>query len=206
MDDILRARQPTTDILDSTFNIKGTTFQFLDLGGQRNERRKWINCFENMTSMLYITSLNDYDLHMSPDELKAINQDPSGKINRMKESLDLFHTILTWKKIEPQDESKNTANESLLFGDVAIIMFLNKTDLFEEKFHSSSLKNLFPDYENSSLEDAKRFIAHKFFDTKRNENNYYHFTNALDTKNVEVVIDNVKDTILQTLTKSIGLF
>ena len=71
---------------------------FVDVGGQRSERRKWINCFENVTSMLFVTSMSDYDLTMSPDELKASNSKGLTEINRMKDSLDLFSTLVNWKK------------------------------------------------------------------------------------------------------------
>lgn len=209
IEDILRVRKATTDILDYTFDIKGTTFQFLDVGGQRSERRKWVNCFENITSMLYITSLSDYDLDITEDELKLSNTSSSVKINRMKESIDLFHTIMKWKKKEFQPEnaeSKKPVKDSLLFEDVAIILFLNKIDLFADKFHQSSLKTCFPDYEDCSMDDSKNFVANKFLGNERKDNTYHHFTYALDTKHVEVVISVVKDTILQTLAKSMALF
>ena len=32
-----------------------------DVGGQRSERRKWIHCFENVTSVLFLTALSEYD-------------------------------------------------------------------------------------------------------------------------------------------------
>ncbi len=105
IDDLLRVRQPTTGILEYTFKLKGAYFMFLDVGGQRSERRKWINCFENVTSMLFVTSLSDYDLTMSPDELKTSNSSNQGEINRMKDSLDLFYTIVNWKKIEYRKKS-----------------------------------------------------------------------------------------------------
>jgi hypothetical protein len=40
-DDILRARLRTSGIVERTIPINGVDFKFLDVGGQRNERRKW---------------------------------------------------------------------------------------------------------------------------------------------------------------------
>lgn len=32
-----------------------------DVGGQRSERKKWIHCFENVTSIIYCVALSEYD-------------------------------------------------------------------------------------------------------------------------------------------------
>ena len=31
------------------------------VGGQRSERRKWIHCFENVTSIMFLVALSEYD-------------------------------------------------------------------------------------------------------------------------------------------------
>lgn len=33
----------------------------IDVGGQKNERRKWIHCFEDVTAILFLVSLSGYD-------------------------------------------------------------------------------------------------------------------------------------------------
>lgn len=33
----------------------------VDVGGQRSERRKWIHCFENVTSIMFLAALSEYD-------------------------------------------------------------------------------------------------------------------------------------------------
>lgn len=35
------------------YNIDGTTFEMYDVGGQRNERKKWIHCFEGNSVFYY---------------------------------------------------------------------------------------------------------------------------------------------------------
>lgn len=32
-----------------------------DVGGQRSERKKWIHCFEAVTSIIFCVSLSEYD-------------------------------------------------------------------------------------------------------------------------------------------------
>lgn len=32
-----------------------------DVGGQRSEMKKWIHCFESVTSIIFCTALSEYD-------------------------------------------------------------------------------------------------------------------------------------------------
>jgi hypothetical protein len=41
-----------------------------DVGGQRSERKKWIHCFESVTSIIFCTALSEYDQGL----LEAHNQ------------------------------------------------------------------------------------------------------------------------------------
>ena len=45
----------------------------VDVGGQRSERRKWIHCFENVTSIMFLVALSEYDqvLVESDNEVSA---------------------------------------------------------------------------------------------------------------------------------------
>lgn len=45
----------------------------VDVGGQRSERRKWIHCFENVTSIIFLVALSEYDqiLFESENEVRA---------------------------------------------------------------------------------------------------------------------------------------
>ena len=50
----------------------------VDVGGQRSERRKWIHCFENVTSIIFLVALSEYDqiLFESDNEVGANGKDP----------------------------------------------------------------------------------------------------------------------------------
>lgn len=37
------------------------TRSMFDVGGQRSERKKWIHCFENVTSIIFCVALSEYD-------------------------------------------------------------------------------------------------------------------------------------------------
>jgi guanine nucleotide-binding protein G(i) subunit alpha len=47
--DVLRSRAKTTGIIETEFQIEGTNFQVVDVGGQRSERKKWMHCFQDVT-------------------------------------------------------------------------------------------------------------------------------------------------------------
>ncbi|XP_034080315.1 guanine nucleotide-binding protein subunit alpha-13-like [Gymnodraco acuticeps] len=105
--------------------------------------------------------------------------------NRLSESLNIFETIVN----------------NRVFSNVSIILFLNKTDLLEEKVKQVSIKDYFPEFsgEPSSLADVQRFLV-ECFRKKRRENQqkplYHHFTTAINTENIRLVFRDVKDTIL----------
>ena len=75
LQDILRVRVPTTGIIEYPFTLDGITFRMVDVGGQRSERRKWIHCFENVTSIMFLVALSEYDqvLAESDHEVYSFN-------------------------------------------------------------------------------------------------------------------------------------
>ena len=59
--DILRTRVKTTGIVEINFSFKDLNFRVFDVGGQRSERKKWIHCFEDVTAIIFIVALSEYD-------------------------------------------------------------------------------------------------------------------------------------------------
>lgn len=119
--DVLRSRVKTTGITETTFIIGDLTYRMFDVGGQRSERKKWIHCFENVTTILFLVAISEYDQLLFEDET----------VNRMQEALTLFDSICN----------------SRWFIKTSIILFLNKIDRFREKLPISPMKNYFGDYE-----------------------------------------------------------
>ncbi|TKS84685.1 Guanine nucleotide-binding protein subunit alpha-14 [Collichthys lucidus] len=173
LQDILRVRVPTTGIIEYPFDLQKVIFRMVDVGGQRSERRKWIHCFENVTSIIFLAALSEYDQVLYESE----------KDNRLSESLALFKTILSYK----------------WFQESSTILFLNKTDLLEEKITQSDLATYFPAYTGPRCdsESAKKFILQMYKDQHgdRQKPLYTHFTCATDTENIRVVFRAVKDTL-----------
>ena len=59
--DVLRSRVRTTGIVQQDFQIKAKKYTMFDVGGQRNERRKWIHCCDNVTAVIFVTAVSEYD-------------------------------------------------------------------------------------------------------------------------------------------------
>ena len=70
--DILRSRVKTTGIVETTFKIGDLTYRMFDVGGQRSERKKWIHCFENVTAIIFMVAISEYDQVLLEDETVVI--------------------------------------------------------------------------------------------------------------------------------------
>lgn len=51
-EDILQARARTSGVVSIEFKIDDTECRMFDVGGQRNERKKWISHFDNVTAIM----------------------------------------------------------------------------------------------------------------------------------------------------------
>merc|ERR1712137_432420 len=181
--DVLRARVRSTGIDEAEFELEDFSFRMLDVGGQRSERRKWIHCFDCVTSVLFCTSLSEYDQTLREDDSQ----------NRMKESLLLF------------DEIRN----SPWFKQTPFMLFLNKTDLFREKIevHKIPLKTCFDEYDGAQTFDAgAEFIRKKFLELNTdNQDVFVHLTCAISTENVKFVFNAVKQKLLSDTLQEMGM-
>jgi len=110
----------------------------VDVGGQRSERRKWIHCFENVTSIMFLAALSEYDQVL----VESDNE------NRMEESKALFRTIITYP----------------WFTNSSVILFLNKKDLLEEKIMHSHLVDYFPEFDGLDSSFCFLVFRLKMFD------------------------------------------
>jgi len=188
--DILRCRVLTSGIFETKFQVDRVNFHMFDVGGQRDERRKWIQCFNDVTAIIFVTACSSYNMVLREDASQ----------NRLKESLELFKSIWInrWLKT------------------ISVILFLNKQDLLSEKIRSgrSRLETYFPDFarystpadvpsesgEDAEVIRAKYFIRDEFLkiSTASGEGRHYcypHFTCAVDTENIRRVFNDCKDII-----------
>ena len=177
LQDVLHVRIRTSGIVEAHFKIDNQPFRMFDVGGQRNERKKWIHCFEDVTAVLYVCSLSGYDQVCYEDS----NQ------NRLVESLDLFERT----------------RASKWFKNTPFILFLNKDDLFREKIKKVDLRNTekkwFLQYNGGTNYEAARLFIQQKFDEKLDDEKqqlYSHFTTAVDSGNVKHVFNSCKSIFL----------
>jgi len=180
--DVYRVRIKTTGVIENDFEIEGNKFKLVDVGGQRNERKKWIHCFEDVTAVIFVASLSEYDQMLYEDQ----------NVNRMTEALNLF------------DETCH----SRWFHNTNMMLFLNKRDLFNEKIKKVPLTVHFPEYKGKNeYEEGVEFLREKFESKNKNGDRhiYTHVTCATDTDNVQAVFNATKDIIIRSSLQSAGL-
>jgi len=144
----------------------------VDVGGQRSERKKWLGCFQDVMAILFCVALSEYDQTLWED----------ARVNRMHESLELFGS---------------TAN-SKWFPNTSKILFLNKSDIFQDKIARKDLKCCFPDYNGGcDFLNATHFIEQKFVERNKTKTPVFtHITCATNTENIQFVFNTVKEIVL----------
>jgi len=184
-EDILLVRKRTTGIIEEHFIIRSTKFHIFDVGGQRNERKKWMHCFERVTAVIFVASLSSYNEVLLEDETVTV----------MNEEINLFENICN----------------SRWFTDTAFILFLNKRDLFELKFKTNQipLRKCFSDFhgDQNELNRGMEFIKKKYLSRNNSAQKqiYCHFTCATDKDNVTNLFNDVQQVVINTSLKVGGL-
>ncbi|RZC91738.1 hypothetical protein C5167_027798 [Papaver somniferum] len=148
-EDVLYARVRTTGVVEIQFSPvgenkkSGEVYRLFDVGGQRNERRKWIHLFEGVTAVIFCAAISEYDQTLFEDDNR----------NRMMETKELFDWVL----------------KQPCFEKTSIMLFLNKFDIFEKKVLNVPLNacDWFKDYQPVStgkqeIEHAYEFVKKKF--------------------------------------------
>ncbi|UNI15378.1 G-Protein alpha subunit [Purpureocillium takamizusanense] len=182
--DILCARLKTTGITECHFATGHLTYRIFDVGGQRSERKKWIHCFDDVQSVLFLVAISGYD--------QCLVEDMDG--NQMNEALMLFESIVN----------------SRWFTRSAMIIFLNKMDLFKEKLPRRPITDHgFTDYRGApdDYKAASSYFLEKFRGQCRDPEKeiYGHFTNATDTNLIKITMHSVQDMIIQRNLKHLML-
>uniref|UniRef100_A0A669EI19 Guanine nucleotide-binding protein G(s) subunit alpha n=1 Tax=Oreochromis niloticus TaxID=8128 RepID=A0A669EI19_ORENI len=127
--DLLRCRVLTSGIFETRFQVDKVNFHMFDVGGQRDERRKWIQCFNDVTAIIFVVASSSYNMVIREDN----------QTNRLQEALNLF---------------KNIWNNRWL-RTISVILFLNKQDLLAEKVLAgkSKIEEYFPEFARYTTPD-----------------------------------------------------
>ncbi|XP_021962817.1 guanine nucleotide-binding protein G(f) subunit alpha isoform X2 [Folsomia candida] len=196
-------------------------FWMFDVGGQKGERRKWIQVFDGIQTVLFMVACNTFDQVLVADEERPIN--------RLQESLNLFQDV--WI--------------SRFLRYAGFIVFLNKQDLLKDKINAgNNIGQYFPQYYTYSVDPedgdnndtyirTRCFIRdlfhlatdvtppptprktttptvgfqedHKYKKPPRDHRElFFHFTTATDTNNIKLVFVDVHSMILNQNLREIG--
>mmetsp|Transcript_4866 Transcript_4866/g.5624 ORF Transcript_4866/g.5624 Transcript_4866/m.5624 type:complete len:387 (-) Transcript_4866:151-1311(-) len=211
--DILHSRVRTSGVVEEQFSMGEAKFAMYDVGGQRNERRKWIHSFQNVTTVMFVAAISEYNQVLYEDN----------RVNRQDEAVQLFRQQL----------------ESEWFIKVPFILFLNKVDLFREKLPHIPFK-LDSEKEKRNLDyDGPECDPNTDYSINGDDENfelvfkatteylknlyesqadlphiaearegavYTHFTNSTDSSNVERIMTACKDIILKDNLRAGGWF
>jgi len=176
--DVVFGRARTTGIIHTTFEQPPHTWTIADVGGQRSERRKWIKCFQDVTSIVFVVNLAGYNSVLFEDSKK----------NRMHEALSVFEEI--------------TSNP--IFINTPIFLFLNKKDLFEQGLRIKGIEECFPDYKGKRHDTMENitFIANKFRSRlKVSQQEFFEWwlVSASERREVKYCFEELKDSVNKAL-------
>jgi GTPase SAR1 family protein len=169
-DEILMVRDPTRTIETIDFKYGKALFRVIDVGGQRMERPKW-NLTGDITAVIFVFAMTEYNQTLREDV----------KMNRMKESLNLFDIACNRR-----------------YPDKPILLFGNKNDLFEAKIKKYDLKICFPSYKaGCEYQPAVDYMKTKFLNARKDKEKdvFVMWTTATDTKNMEFIISSMLDIV-----------
>ena len=132
---------------------------------------------------MFLAAISEYDQVLAED----------GQTNRLKESVNLFRTILNYQ----------------WFRNTAVVLFLNKKDLLEEKIKSgrNPVSNFFPDCYPDDYENAVEYFKELFVESNPNQDErdiYPHVTCAVDPNNIKVVDTAVQVVIMNVILGNVG--
>ncbi|TMS34806.1 hypothetical protein L596_002323 [Steinernema carpocapsae] len=184
--DVLRSRVATTGIHEIEFSYKEVILRMVDVGGQRSEQRKWIHCFDNVNGVLFVSEVSGYN--QTIDDGEKI-------MNRMKYSMQLFKSIV---------------NNRCFGKKTAMILFMNKIDVFKERLPLFPLTTCFKTYKGANeYEPCAKYISDRFRHVVSQEISkerpiYIHFTNATDTQNIDRVFESCIDVVFKISMEKVG--
>ena len=143
-----------------------------------------VNQFDNVTSVVFLASMSEYDQQLLEDESE----------NRMRESLKVFRQV----------------SHLSTFANKDIILFLNKKDLFEEKIRKKDLTCVFGGYTGGKdFKKAAEYIEKRYKHASGADEDsrrvYPHRTCATDTENIKHIFVTIKDGILTRALQANGM-
>jgi len=176
---MLAFRVKTTGVRQEQFinEAEKTTVQIIDVGGQKSERKKWMNQFDSVDLVIYFSSLDGYSLEL---------HECDG--NRLDDDLQLFRNLMLEV---PQKK---------------FWLFLQtKYDVLEKTLLVSPITNTYPEIPVDKAKDATfvaKFLQEKFDEIFDGQKIVFFTANMLVTDQLGVVWDTIRKYLMAGLLKA----
>lgn len=187
-DDILRIRLRTVGFDEAVFSYKGSRFRVLDVGGQRSERRNWQEQLNKATCIMFVSSLTEFDQQLREDFSQS----------RLEETMHLWAELTD---LVARRQSK----------DLALILLLNKLDLFQEKMRGPSKTNFQRYFKSYKGQLAWAPCAAHVRDTflamagPKGVDVTVHLVSAVESDSARLLWQDVRDMLRDRLLRNLGL-
>ncbi|KAJ3602598.1 hypothetical protein NHX12_030350 [Muraenolepis orangiensis] len=193
--DLLRCRVLTSGIFETRFQIDKVNFHMFDVGGQRDERRKWIQCFngkalqcalQDVTAIIFVVASSSYNMVIREDNYT----------NRLQEALNLFKSI--WNNRCP---SQVLCIPGYVQVSITGVVYTGYVQVSITGVVYTWMCPAIPEQgEDPRVTRAKYFIRDEFLriSTASGDGRHYcypHFTCAVDTENIRRVFSDCRDII-----------
>nr|8W89_A Chain A, Guanine nucleotide-binding protein G(s) subunit alpha isoforms short [Homo sapiens]8W8A_A Chain A, Guanine nucleotide-binding protein G(s) subunit alpha isoforms short [Homo sapiens] len=176
----MRIYHVNSGIFETKFQVDKVNFHMFDVGAQRDERRKWIQCFNDVTAIIFVVDSSDY--------------------NRLQEALNDFKSIWNNRWLRTISvilflNKQDLLAEKVLAGKSKI------EDYFPEFARYTTPEDATPEPgEDPRVTRAKYFIRDEFLriSTASGDGRHYcypHFTCSVDTENARRIFNDCRDII-----------
>eukprot|EP00474_Spongospora_subterranea_P000350 CRZ00808.1 hypothetical protein [Spongospora subterranea] len=181
--DYLHCTVRSSGITEANVEVAGKPIQFLDVGGRRAERKKWLPCFHNLGAIVFLASIGDFQ--------ESLEEDPTA--NRLLESLAVFEELVNCRNCI----------------GVPVIVVFTKIDLLPQTMRKYSLTNLFPQFaDDQNPSKAIAFLKSTFLSrvTRSGAEQVTVLTcSVLDRASASGTIRTIRDVIQHSSTLKIKL-
>jgi len=189
-EDILRCRQRTAGANTTTIYLSKQYFEFHDVGGQKPEQKKWEQIMDGhiFSAILYFVATDEYDVRSGDDPERT----------KLEMSRRIFGEVCNNDHIDKL---------------TPIMLFLNRSDLFEERISDDegwkSYKKTFKDYNETRevdkcLENVGDWFMKVLGADQKDRVVNFHQTCALDSDAMKVVWDTVREGIMRASMSKAG--
>ena len=184
-----------------------------DVGGQRSERKKWIHCFENVTSIIFCVALSEYDQvlleeanQVSPGKASVFDclteyAEPNDGVTRAVRLCCQLEMVHADEHHPLSQQSRSLQREARSLASWELLSRLFRRQRRQQSCQVSPVA--VQPSQQSPIESLSSVSVYWSQECRKLTSN--SLTQATDTTNIRLVFAAVKETILQNALKDSGI-